>query len=240
MSLSQHEQNLLVRFAEKQFKNLPLSCLLLFKEEPRVPGFGNVLSEDDMLTMRVRLSVSLGKAYEVSTISDEELCIQLADLFAQEYSMHISELLLEVMTNAEDVVVTSISKLLRYARMERDPIIITSATVGSKFANEPEFVFSNITAVEVESNYFYELGKIKGVTIIVDPLQENQDYTYLITGNLIDYTMAESDEEHFITYELTEDGNDLLGIFKPVVLHYRIDATGGNYKFFSIKDDKAS
>jgi hypothetical protein len=240
MALSQHEINLLVRFAEKNFKNLPLSCLLLFKEEPKVPGYGNVLGADDMLTMKVSLSVSLGKAFEIPITDDDELAIELADSFAQEYSMHISDLILELMTNKEDCVRTTVAKLIRYAKMERHPTIITSPTVGAKFVNEPGFVLSNVTAHDIESNYFYELGRIKDITVVVDPLMENQDYTYLITGNIIDYRMVETDEESFITYQLSEDGNDLLALFKPVVLHYRVDATGGNYKFFSIKDDEVS
>ncbi len=240
MALSQHEQNLLVRFSEKQFKNLPLTCLLMFKEEPKVPGFGNVLSSEEMLVMSVSLSVSLRKAYEFAAKDDDELCLELADTFAHEYSMNISDLLLEVMTHHEDAITTNVVKLIRYAKMERNPTIIVSSTVGSQFVNQPGFKLSSVTSTDIENDYFYELGKIHGISIVVDPLQENIDYAYLINGNVIDYRLAETNDESFITYKLSEDGEDLLAVFKPVMLQYSIDATGSNYKFFIIKDDSIS
>ena len=116
MALSQHEQNLLVKFCEKQFKNLPLTCLLLFKEEPGIPGSGSVLSdESDVLTMKVSLLISLNKVFEME-VEEGELAMELADTFAHEYSMNLSDLLLEAMTNIEDTIVTTPKKLLKYSK----------------------------------------------------------------------------------------------------------------------------
>jgi len=124
--------------------------------------------------------------------------------------------------------------------MERNPTIIVSSAIGSQFVNQPGFKLSSVTSVDIEDDYFYELGRIDGISIVVDPLQENVDYAYLITGNIIDYRLAETNDESFITYKLSEDGEDLLALFKPVMLQYSIDATGANYKFFIIEDDSAS
>jgi hypothetical protein len=235
MALSKHEQDILITFAEEHFKDLPKKCIELFKEEPRLPGFGKVMSDDEIFTMKVSLSVSLVKSYEViQNDNSEDLALQVADLFAQEYSMHMIELYVELLTNEEDMVNTSIPKLLKYCKMERDPIIITSPQTAGKFTSERGFVASDITSVEPELGYFYELGRIRNVSIVVDPLQSNPSFAYLITGNIIDYRMGHSTEETLITYELTEDGNDLIAIFKPVTMFYQTDLTGMNYKFFNI------
>jgi hypothetical protein len=45
------------------------------------------------------------------------------------------------------------------------------------------------------------------------------------------------DDESFVTYQLTEDGNDLLAIFKPVVMLYQVDSSGMYHKFFNIVDE---
>ena len=236
MALSEHEQNILKSFAEDHFRDLPMHCIELFKEEPKIPGYGKVECDDDALTMKVALSISLVKSYELMESQEDNLSVQLADLFAQEYSMHLCELLLEVLTNEENMVSTSVSKLLKYCKIERSPIIITSQTMAGIFAKERSFVDSGSTSVDVELGYLYELGKIRNVTIVVDPLQENERFAYLLTGNIIDYKMGLNDKDK-ITYQLSEDNNDLIAIFKPVTLYYQVDVTGINFKFFNITDE---
>lgn len=238
MALSTHEQEILIAFTEEHFKDLPKNCIQLYKEEPRLPGYGRVNEGDDMLTMKVSLSLSLLTTYEKHMENkDEDFSIQLADLFAQEYTMHLADILFDTIATEEELINTSVPKLVRYCKMERNPIVICSPIVAEEFAKERGFQPSDITMVDMESGYLYEAGKIRNLTIVVDPLQNNVKYAYLITGNILQYNLINVDDESFVTYQLTEDGNDLLAIFKPVVMLYQVDSSGMYHKFFNIVDE---
>lgn len=236
--MSPERQSVLIAFAEEHFVDLPAKCLSEFKNQNKLPGKGQVVSEDDITSLTLRLSLSLEKSYGLHMQSGDDICSQLSELFTEEYLINLNEFFLEIITVKESAVITSLEKLLKYCKMEKDPIIIVSPVVANILEKHRSFIANVTDEPDIDYLNFYEFGKIRNVKIVVDPLQINESYAYLISGNVIDYTIKEnSDEETFINYKLSPDGNDLIALFKPVTVYYRVDTTGLNFKFFILNDE---
>ncbi len=232
MQLSIHEQNTLIEFAESTFKDLPKSCIDVFKNINRLPGSGKVISDDNILTLTSTMSLSLMNSYEAAATEEVDLRQSLSELIIEEYNMHLSEILLETLTNMESAINATIPQLLRYCKMEKNPIIIVSQQIAEILSNERSFIRSE---VDDDPMWFYEFGKIRNLKIVVDPLQINTGYVYLIKDNIINYIIKPNDnDESFINYELSKDGEDLIALFKPVEVYYQLDSTGMNFNFFII------